>query len=116
MCSHPASDRVTAHTARLSMTNNRPVFLGRILSRFGGINWPSRFPDLSKCDYFVSCCLKKYVQKHKSRSLFEDLREAIRVEVVLIERAMLNRGEAKFRQRFEKFITENGRNLGDIIF
>lgn len=108
-------DGATAHTARISMEAIRPVFRGRIISRFGDINWPPRSPDLSMCDYFLWGYLKARVYQHKARTL-EELKEAIRVEVVQIDRAMLERVEANFRERLEMCIAENGRHLTDVVF
>ena len=43
----------TAHTARLSMNTLRTAFPGRLLSRFGDIQWPSNSPDLTAADFFL---------------------------------------------------------------
>ena len=45
-------DGGTAHTARLSMNTLRAAFPGRLLSRFGDIQWPSNSPDLTTADLF----------------------------------------------------------------
>ena len=45
-------DGATAHTARLSMNTLRAAFPGRLLSRFGDIQWPSNSPDLTAADFF----------------------------------------------------------------
>lgn len=37
------------------------------------------------------------------------------MKVIQVERAMLERVEANFRELFQKWITENGRHLRDII-
>lgn len=79
-------DGATAHTARNSMETIRAVFRGRIISGFGYIEWPPRSPDLSMCDYFWGF-LKSRVYQHKPRTL-QELKEAIRVEVKRIDRAM----------------------------
>jgi hypothetical protein len=41
----------TAHTARLSMNTLRAAFPGRLLSRFGDIQWPSNSLDLTAADF-----------------------------------------------------------------
>ena len=45
-------DGATPDTARESMQLLRERFNGRIISRFGDINWPSRSPDLTSPDFF----------------------------------------------------------------
>ena len=44
-------DGATAHTARLSMNTLRAAFPGRLLSRFGDIEWPSNSPDLTAAEF-----------------------------------------------------------------
>jgi hypothetical protein len=44
-------DGVTAHTARLSMNTLRAALPGRLLSRFGDIQWPSNSPELTAADF-----------------------------------------------------------------
>ena len=90
----------------------RPLFGDRLISRFANTTWP---PDLSICDYFLWGYLKARVYEHKPRTL-DDLKEAIRVEVTQIDRAMLERVEANFQERLQKCINENGHHMKDIVF
>jgi hypothetical protein len=46
-------DGATAHMARLSMNTLRAAFPGRLLSRYGDIQWPSNSPDLTAADFFI---------------------------------------------------------------
>ena len=46
-------DGATAHTARLSMNTLRAAFPGRLLSRFGDIQWPSNSPDLTAVNFLM---------------------------------------------------------------
>jgi len=108
-------DGATAHTARASMDVLRPLFGDRLISRFANTTWPPRSPDLSICDYFLWGYLKARVYEHKPRTL-DDLKEAIRVEVAQIDRAMLERVEANFQERLQKCINENGHHMKDIVF
>ena len=57
-------DGATAHTARLSMNTLHVAFPGRLLSRFGDIQWPSNSPDLSAADFFLWGYLKAQVFTH----------------------------------------------------
>ncbi|KAK3875203.1 hypothetical protein Pcinc_011476 [Petrolisthes cinctipes] len=84
----------------------RPLFGDRLICRCADTPWPHRSPDLSICDYFLWGYLKARVYEHKPRTL-EDLKEAIRVEVAEIDRAMLERVETNFQERLQKCINEN---------
>jgi hypothetical protein len=46
-------DVATTHTARLSMNTLRAAFPGRLLFRFGDIQWPSNSSDLTAADFFM---------------------------------------------------------------
>jgi hypothetical protein len=46
-------DGETAHSARISMAVLTDMFPGRLISRFGDINLPTRLPDLLAPDYFL---------------------------------------------------------------
>lgn len=108
-------DGATAHTARASMNVIRPLFPDRLISKFGDIHWPPRSPDLSMCDFFLWGHLKARVYEHKPRTL-EELKNAIRVEVAQIDRAMLERVYANFEERLQKCINDNGHHMGDVVF
>jgi hypothetical protein len=41
----------TAHTARLSINTLRAAFPGKLLFRFGDIQWPSNSPELTAADF-----------------------------------------------------------------
>jgi hypothetical protein len=62
------------------------VYDGHLISRFGDVPWPLRFPDLSTCDFSLWGYLKSRVYTHKPRTL-NDLKEAIRQEIRPIDRA-----------------------------
>ncbi|PNF29312.1 hypothetical protein B7P43_G08432 [Cryptotermes secundus] len=66
---------------------------------------PPRSPDLSSCKFFLWGYLKCRVCIHKPHSLTE-LKDAIRVQLQLIDREMLG----------ENHIQEDGRHLQDLIF
>jgi len=83
-------DGATAHAANESMTIVRNMFPGHLISRFGNVPWPPRSPDLSTCDFFLWGYLKLRVYTHKLRTL-NDLKEAIRQEIRLIDRQLLAR-------------------------
>ena len=59
--------------------------------------------------------LKGRVYTHKPRNLNE-LKDAIRQEVLTIDQQLLARAMDDFKRRIENCIQEDGRHLNDIIF
>ncbi|XP_054260262.1 uncharacterized protein LOC128996153 [Macrosteles quadrilineatus] len=108
-------DGATAHTARASMAAVRALFPGRLISRFGDVAWPPRSPDLSMCDFFLWGHLKANVYKEKPRTQ-EELKNAIRYQIELINEQLLIKVETSFRERLNMCVNSNGRHLGDVIF
>ena len=84
-------DGATAHTTRASIDVILSLFSDRLISRFANSPWLPRTSGLYICDYFLWECLKVRVYEHKPCTL-KDLKEAIRVEVAQIDRAMLESG------------------------
>ena len=74
-----------------------------------------RSPDLSSCDFFLWGYLKGRVYTHKPRNLNE-LKDAIRQEVLTINQQLLARAMNDFKQRIENCIQDDGRHLNGIIF
>ncbi|GFW47903.1 uncharacterized protein TNCV_2400901 [Trichonephila clavipes] len=46
-------DGATCHTARATIDLLKDTFGDRLISRFGPVNWPPRFCDLTPLDYFL---------------------------------------------------------------
>ncbi|KAG8300630.1 hypothetical protein J6590_072442 [Homalodisca vitripennis] len=59
--------------------------------------------------------LKAEVFKHRARNL-QDLKQAIREEVLCIPQAMLERVHDSFRIRLQQCIDNHGHHLSDILF
>jgi len=91
------------------------MFSGRLISRFGDVAWSPTSPDLSSCDFFLWGYLKGRVYTHKPRNL-NQLKDAIRQEVLKIDQQLLVRAMDDFKRRIENCIQEDGRHLNDIIF
>lgn len=108
-------DGATAHTARVSMQTLRAMFPGKLISRFGDVPWSPRSPDLSACDFFLWGYLKAKVYRDKPRTIAE-LKTAIRNEIDLVPRDMLERVMQNFQERLQECIAKDGRHLSDIIF
>ena len=73
------------------MTIVRNMFPRHLISRFGDVMWPPRSPDFSTCDFFfwgggiLIACLRS------QPPTLNDLKEAIRQEIRLIDRQLLVR-------------------------
>jgi hypothetical protein len=73
-------DGATAHMARLSMNTLRAAFPGRLLSRFGDIQWPSNSLTLLQ-QTFLWGYLKAQVLTHTLPDI-NSLKNAVRHEMV----------------------------------
>jgi len=93
------------------MTIVRNMFPGHFISRFGDVPWPPRSPDLSTCDFFsFGGYFKSRFYTHKPRTL-NDLKEAIRQEILPIDRQLLARVMDDLKKkRLENCIQEDGRS------
>ena len=77
---HFQQDGATYHTTRENMSLLRDHFPGRLISRFGDVEWPARFPEHSPLHFFLWCQLKERVFRDNPQTLTE-LREAIGKEM-----------------------------------
>jgi len=77
--------------------------------------WGAQGTCLSSCDFFLWGYLKGRVYTHKPRNLNE-LKDAIRQEVLTIDHQLLAQAMDDFKWRIENCIQEDGRHLNDIIF
>ncbi|PSN51234.1 hypothetical protein C0J52_10549 [Blattella germanica] len=115
---HPVwfqQDGATSHTARISMETLRRMFPGRLISRWGDLNWPPRSPDLAAPDYFLWGYLKNCVYQNCPATL-DDLKENIRQEIQRIPHNMFQRVFQDLPKRLEECITEDGGHLLHTIF
>ncbi|GFX88358.1 uncharacterized protein TNCV_1705781 [Trichonephila clavipes] len=62
-------DSATCHTARATIDLLKDTFGDRLMSRFGPVNWPSRFCDLTKLGYFLWGYVKSLVYADKPQTL-----------------------------------------------
>ena len=94
-------DGATCHTTRLNMEILRQTFPGRLISRFGDVEWPARSPDFSPLDYFLWGYLKGKVY-HKPTNITQ-LKAAIEEEIESIGQEMLTRATNNLCRRAQKF-------------
>ncbi|GFS83918.1 uncharacterized protein TNCV_2363521 [Trichonephila clavipes] len=62
-------DGGTWHTARATIDLLKDTFGGRLISRFGPVNWPPRSCDLTTLDYFLWGYVKSLVYADKPQTL-----------------------------------------------
>jgi len=91
-------DEASPHTAIATMNVVREMFPGRLISHFGDTHWPPRSPDLTMCDFFLWGYLKTRVYGTKPRTL-DELKDAIKTEIALIDENVLRRVYSNFLDR-----------------
>jgi len=64
----------TSHTAKIAINILRPLFPGRLISRYGDIEWPPRSPDLSVCDFYLWGHLNSVVYSAPSPRTTQELK------------------------------------------
>ena len=102
-------------TARQSMAASRHVFRGRVISKYGVVNWPARSPDPTTPDFFLWGYLKSQVFATRPQTL-ADLKERIRDALQDITWDMLHRVMRAFVRRLEECVQCNGNHLPSVIF
>ena len=107
-------DGATDHTARLSMNTLRAAFPGRLLSRFGDIQWPSNSPDLTAADFFLWGYLKAQVFTHTLLDI-NSLKNAIRQETANVTQDTLRRVMASVPGRWQQCLDCHGGHLQDVV-
>lgn len=108
-------DGATSHTAQETMEILRHQFPGRVISRFGDLNWPARSPDLTVPDFFLWGFLKSRVYRHKLRTL-QALKANIEEEINNLEPDVLRATIQNAVKRAQMCINSGGGHLTDIIF
>ena len=108
-------DGATAHTARLTMNLLREMFPGRLVSKYGDVDWPPRSPDLTAPDFFLWGYLKGKVYANQPKTL-RALKTNIRREIAAITTEMLEEVMENAQKRAQLCLKEKGKHLRDIIF
>lgn len=108
-------DGATCHTTRPNMEILRQKFPGRVISRYGDVEWPARSPDLSPLDFFLWGYLKGRIYRDNPIDITQ-LKAAIETEIRSIGQEMLIRAMDNLRHRAEICVRSGGQHLKDIIF
>jgi len=107
-------DGATTHTAVISITALRCLFLQRVISRFGDVPWPPRSLDLSAPDFFLWGYLKSKVYSNHPTDLHA-LKENIREEIAKLSEETLQAVRHSFLTRVHLCFEEGGGHLKDIV-
>ncbi|GFT80413.1 transposable element Tc3 transposase [Trichonephila clavipes] len=97
-------DGATCHTARATIDLLKDTFGDRLFSRFGPVNWPPRFCDLTPLDYF----LWGYVKCN--------LEDNIRRVIADIRPQMLEKVIENWTFRLDYIRASRGSHMPEIIF
>ena len=104
---------IIAHTARLSVNNLHAAFPGRLLSRFGDVQWPSSSPDLTAADLLWGY-LEVKVFTHTLPDI-NSLKNAIRQDIVNVTQDTLRRVMASVPGRWQECFDCHGGQLQDVV-
>ncbi|GFT58407.1 putative transposable element [Trichonephila clavipes] len=111
-------DGATCHTARAAIDLLKDTFGDRLISRFGHVNWPPRFCDLTPLDYFLdrsTVRLKSLVYADKPQTL-DHLEDNIRRVIADIRPQMLEKVIENWTSRLDYIRASRGSPMPEIIF
>ncbi|GFT82712.1 uncharacterized protein TNCV_1784561 [Trichonephila clavipes] len=105
----------TCHTARATIDLLKDTFGDRLISRFGPVNWPPRFCDLTPLDYFLWGYAKSLVYADKPQT-FDHLEDNIRRDIADIRPLMLEKVIENWTSRLDYIRASRGSHMLEIIF
>ncbi|GFS62727.1 uncharacterized protein TNCV_3201771 [Trichonephila clavipes] len=108
-------DGATCHTARATIDLLKDTFGDRLISRFGPVNWPPRFCDLTPLDYFLWGYVKSLVYADKPQTL-DHLEDNIRRVIADIRPQMLEKVIENWTSRLDYIRASRGSPMPEIIF
>ncbi|GFV06784.1 DUF4817 domain-containing protein [Trichonephila clavipes] len=108
-------DGATCHTARATIDLLKDTFGGRLISRFGPVNWPPRSCYLTPLDYFLWSYVKSLVYADKSQTL-DHLEDNIRRVIADIRPQMLEKVIENWMSRLDYIRASRGSPMPQIIF
>ncbi|GFX29146.1 uncharacterized protein TNCV_3216811 [Trichonephila clavipes] len=108
-------DGATCHTGRATIDLLKDTFGDRLISRFGPVNWPPRFCDLTPLDYFLWGYVKSLVYADKPQTL-DHLEDNIRRVIADIRPQMLGKVIENWTSRLDYIRASRGSPMPEIIF
>jgi len=108
-------DGATSHTTRPIMALLREKFPGRVISRFGDVNWPPRSCDLTPLDFFLWGYAKDRVYANNPQTL-DALKTNITQVMAEIPPEMCEKVVKNYLKRIACCRKSRGGHLNDIVF
>ncbi|GFW45670.1 uncharacterized protein TNCV_3246071 [Trichonephila clavipes] len=108
-------DGATCHTARATIDLLKDTFGDRLISRFGPVNWPPRFCDLTRLDYFLWGYVKSLVYADKPQTL-DHLEDNIRRVIADRRPQMLEKVIENWTSRLDYIRASRGSHMPEIMF
>ncbi|GFX47988.1 putative DD41D transposase [Trichonephila clavipes] len=108
-------DGATCHTARATIDLLKDTFGDRLISRFGPVNWPPRYCDLTPLDYFLWGYVKSLVYADEPQTL-DHLEDNIRCVIADIRPQMLEKVIENRTSRLDYIRASHGSPMPEIIF
>ncbi|GFX17337.1 putative LOC100569746 [Trichonephila clavipes] len=108
-------DGAACHTARVTIDLLKDTFGDRLISRFGPVNWPPRYCDLTPLDYFLWGYVKSLVCADKPQTL-DHLEDYIRLVIADIRPQMLEKVIENWTSRLDYIRASRGSHMPEITF
>ncbi|GFV56313.1 uncharacterized protein TNCV_1312121 [Trichonephila clavipes] len=108
-------DGATCHTARATIDLLKDTFGDRLISRFGPVNRPPRYCDLTPLDYFLGDYVKSLVYADKPQTL-DHLEDNIRRIIADIRPQMLEKVIENWTSRLDYIRASRSSSMPEIIF
>ncbi|GFU14307.1 DUF4817 domain-containing protein [Trichonephila clavipes] len=108
-------DGATCHTVRATIDLLKDTFGDRLISRFGPVNWPPRFCDLTPLHSFLWGYVKSLVYADKPQTL-DHLEDNIRRVIADIRPQMLEKVIENWKSRLDYIRGSRGSHMPRIIF
>ncbi|GFV67377.1 uncharacterized protein TNCV_3671321 [Trichonephila clavipes] len=108
-------DGTACHTARATIYLLKDTCGDHLISRFGPVNWPQIFSDLSPLDYFLWDYVKSLVYADKPQML-DHLEDNIRRVIADIRPQMLEKVIENWTSRLDYIRASCGSHMPEIIF
>lgn len=108
-------DGSTCHTAKATISLLKTKFPGRIISKYGDINWPPRSCDMTPLDFFLWGYVKSKVYRSNPQNI-QHLKDNIEEVINEIGPDLCVKVINSFEKRLRSCEKSLGGHLNDIIF
>ena len=108
-------DGATCHTPDATMHILQERFEGRVISRRGDVNWPTRSCDLAPLDFFLWGFLKSQVYANKLQSI-DAIKVNITKAIVQIQPDMCGSVIINWNILILANVRSRGEHLNDVIY